>query len=228
MGNSAKGMTTYFAGMPCGKKVGFELWRLISKMLTLSLPDYDIALNKMLNEAGNRFHMLNPVLRLFPPRVMMHGGTTRQLSSPRILDNVMRNYRATVNIDRSMFLQTDVDEFIDFFLNLITSLQGQQQADTLEVISDTSKVVGTYIEGKDRNIWDVYIEILERLELGFDDSGKPYSIGVPSTLEAKLTAVSPTEDQLEKARRIVQRKRQEYFSNKRNRRLSMTEPESQY
>ena len=87
------------------------------------------------------------------------------------------------------------------------------------MVSGTSKAVGTYIEGKDRNIWDVYIEILEKLELKFDQSGKPYSIGVPSVLASKLAAIQPTEDQLEQATRVVERKRQEYFCNRRRRRL---------
>jgi hypothetical protein len=127
-----------------------------------------------------------------------------------------------------MLLQTDVPGFRDFVFNLITSLQELQQAHTLEVISDTSKAVGTYIEGKDRNIWDVYIEMLERLELQFHESGKPCSIEVRSALAAKLAAVRPTESQLEQADRVVECKRQGYFSNRRQRRLSMTETESQF
>jgi hypothetical protein len=196
--------------------------------VSFDLPFYDSAINRLFNDVCNRFHMLDPILRLFPPKEMIHGGTTRQLSTPRILDNAMRNYRATVSVEPSMFLRTDVDEFRDFLVSMITSLQEQQQAHTLEVISDTSKAVGTYIEGKDRNIWDVYIEMLERLELRFDESGKPHSIGVPSALATKLTAVSPTEEQLEQMTRVVERKRHEYFTNRRRRRLSMPPAESQF
>jgi len=192
------------------------------------LPFYDSAINRLFNEVCNRFHMLDPILRLFPPKEMIHGGTTRQVSTPRILDNVMRNYRATVDVEPDMFLQTGADEFRAFLVSMITSLHEQQQAHTLEVISDTSKAVGTYIEGKDRNIWDVYIEMLEKLELRFDESGKPYSIGLPSALATKLTAAPPTEDQLEQATRVVEHKRQEYFSKRRYRRLSMTPAESQF
>jgi hypothetical protein len=188
-------------------------------MLALALPDYDFAINRMFNDVSNRFHMLDPILRLFPPRETVHGGAYWQVSTPRILDTVMRDYRATVDVEPSMFLHTDVLAFRDFMVNLITSVQEQQRAHTLEIVSDTSKTVGTYIEGKDRNVWDVYVEILEKLELKFDQSGKPYSIGVPSALALKLGAVQPTEDQLEQARRVVERKRQEYFSNKRRRRL---------
>lgn len=195
--------------------------------VSFDLPFYDSAINRLFNDICNRFHMLDPILRLFPPREMSHGGTTRQVSTPRILDNVMRNYRATVDVEPSMLLQTDVVEFRDFLFNLVTSLQEQQRAHTLEVISDTSKAVGTYIEGGDRNIWDVYIEMLEKIELGFDHSGRPCSIGIPSALAAKLTTVLPTEEQLELMASVVERKRQEYFANKRSRRLAMTESESQ-
>lgn len=200
----------------------------IMNKLSLDLPDYDLAVNRMFNDICNRFHMLDPILRLFPPKEIIHGGAYRQVSTPRILDTVMRNYRATVSVDPSMLLQTDVPRFRDFVVDMTTSLQEQQQAHTVEVISDTSKAVGTYIDGKDQNIWDVYIEMLERLELGFNESGKPYSIGMPSALAAKLATVSPSKEQLEQATRVVERKREKYFANRLHRRLSMTAAESQF
>jgi hypothetical protein len=196
--------------------------------VSFDLPFYDSAIDRLFNDICNYFHMLDPILRLFPPKEMIHGGTTRQLSTPRIVDNAMRNYRATVNVEPSMFLQTDAGEFRDFLVSMITSLQEQQQAHTLEVISDTSKVVGTYIEGKDRNIWDVYIEMVEKLELQFDESGKPCSIGMPSALAKNLTAVSPSEEQLEQVTCVVERKRHEYFANRRRRRLSMAAAEARF
>ncbi len=196
--------------------------------VSFDLPFYDSAINRLFNDICNRFHMLDPVLRLFPPKEMIHGGTTRQLSTPRILDNAMRDYRATVDVEPGMFLRTDANRFRDFLLGMITSLQEQQQAHTLEVISDTSKAVGTYVEGKDRNIWDVYVEMLEKLELRFEESGKPHSIDVPSALATKLTAVSPTQEQLEQMTRVVERKRHEYFTNRRRRRLSMAAAEPRF
>jgi hypothetical protein len=200
----------------------------IPKMLSVNLPDYDVAINRMFNDICNRFHMLDPILRLFPPKVIVHGGAYRQVSTPRILDTMLKDYRATIGAEPGMFLQTDADEFRDFLVSMITSLQEQQEAHTLEVISDTSKAVGTYVEGKDRNIWDVYIEMVEKLELQFDESGKPYSIGVPSALARKLTAVFPSEEQLQQMTHVVERRRHEYFANTRSRRLSMAAAESRF
>jgi len=51
-------------------------------MLRLGLSDYDVALNRMFNEVCNRFHMLDPILHLFPSKVMIHGGSYRQVSTP--------------------------------------------------------------------------------------------------------------------------------------------------
>ncbi len=192
-------------------------------MLSVGLPDYDVAINRMFNEICNRFHMLDAILRLFPPKEMVHGGTTRQVSNPRILDTMMRHYRATVSVDQKMLLQTDAAEFRNFLVSMITSLQDQQRAHTFEVLSDTSVAVGTYIDGKGRNFWDLYIEGLEKLEFGFDEEGKPEcTFYLPSDVAARATSVRPTEEQMKRASQVIDRRRQKYFANRRYRRLSMS------
>lgn len=139
----------------------------------------------------------------------------------------MRLHRATVSVESEMFFRTDVTQFCDFAVSLIMDLQNQQKAHILEVLSQTADATGNYVDGKDRNVWDTYLEALEKVDLGFDYTGKPLAkFYVPSELATKLTAVFPTEEQLKRAREIVESKREKHFGTKRYRRLHLTVAES--
>jgi hypothetical protein len=154
---------------------------------------------------------------------MKHQGKTRQVSNPQVLDTTMRQHRATVSVEPGMFFGTDVTQFCEFVVSLITDLQNQQKAHTLEVLSQTADATGNYIDGKDRNVWDTYIEALEKVDFGFDYTGKPLAeFYVPSQLATKITAVLPTEEQLKRASEIVESKREKYFGTKRYRRLDLS------
>lgn len=171
--------------------------------------------------------MHDNLLKLFPPRVMKHQGKTRQVSNPQVLDTTMRQHRATVSVEPEMFFRTDPTQFCEFVVSLIMDLQNQQKTHILEVLSQTADATGNYIDGKDRNVWDTYIEALEKVDFGFDYNGKPLAkFYVPSELATKITAVFPTEEQLKRASEIIKTKREKHVATKRYRRLHLTVAES--
>jgi len=195
--------------------------------LSFTLPAYDDAITRVYDQIFTGLHMRDNLLRLFPPRVMQHQGKTRQVSNPQILDTSMRLHRATINLQPEMFLRTDTAQFRDFVVGLVMDLQNQRKAHVLEVISQTSDAVGNSIDGKDRNVWDVYIEALEKVDLRFDQEGKPLAtFFLPSEQATKIATVLPTDEQLKRATEIVNKKRERFLANKRYRRLHLTLTES--
>jgi hypothetical protein len=94
-------------------------------------------------------------------------------------------------------------------------------------MSQTSDAVGNSIDGKDRNVWDVYIEALEKVDLRFDQEGKPLAtFFLPSGQATKIATVLPTDEQLKRATEIVNKKRERFLANKHYRRLHLTLAES--
>lgn len=194
---------------------------------SFALPVYDLGISRLYAELCTGLHMLDDLLSLFPPKEITHRGQTRQVSSPQLLDTRMRLHQATVSAEPDMFYRTDATRFSEFVVSLIMALQVQQKSHVLEVISETSDATGNNIDGKDRNLWDVYIEALEKVEFGFDHNGKPLcNFYLPSELATKTTTVVPTEEQLKRASEIVNNKREKYFANKRYRRLHLTVTDS--
>lgn len=195
--------------------------------LSFALPAYDGAMARVYDQVFTGLHMLDSLLRLFPPRAMHHQGKTRQVSNPQVLDTTMHQHRATVSVEPEMFVRTDLTLFCEFLVSLIMDLQNQRKAHILEVLSQTADATGNHIDGKDRNVWDTYLEALEKVDFGFDYTGKPLAkFYVPSELATKFTAVLPTDEQLKRAREIIESKREKHFGTKRYRRLHLTVAES--
>jgi len=170
--------------------------------LSFTLPAYDDAITRVYDQIFTGLHMRDNLLRLFPPRVMQHQGKTRQVSNPQILDTSMRLHRATIDLQPEMFLRTDTAQFREFVVGMVVDLQNQRKAHVLEVMSQTSDAVGNTIDGKDRNVWDVYIEALERVDLRFDKDGRPLAtFFLPSEHATKIATILPTDDQLKRRAR---------------------------
>jgi len=195
--------------------------------LSFTLPAYDDAITRVYDQIFTALHMRDNLLRLFPPRIMQHQGKTRQVSDPQILDTSMRLHRATIDLQPAMFLRSDAAQFREFVVDLVMDLQNQQKAHVLEVMSQTSHATGKYIDGKDQNIWDMYIEGLEKVDFAFDHDGKPLvKVYLPSELATKMTTVLPTEEQLKRVSEILNKKRERFLGNKRYRRLHLSVAES--
>jgi hypothetical protein len=184
--------------------------------LSLSLPKYEVAINRLQDEVYYGFHMLDEILKLFPPMEVIHRGTTRLVSKPSILDRSPRLHKTNFTIDPNMFLQTDVEKFAEVLFQLTTSLQIQQKIHTIEIMFDTSDAVGNTADAKGRNFWEVYIEALEKLDYRFI----PHKFYANAETIKKATAVPPTEDQIRRAKEVIKAKREEYLAKKRTRRLA--------
>lgn len=130
--------------------------------LSFYLPRYEDPINELQNEVLFGLHMQDEILSLFPPREIIHRGTTRLVSKPNILDRSMRDHHAKECIEPAMFLQTDVLKFRDYVLKLTNSLLDQQKRHTVEVMLETGEAAGNSIDGKGRNFWDAYIEMLRK------------------------------------------------------------------
>lgn len=189
--------------------------------ISLALPKYEDAMNRLYDEIYDGFHMLDKILGLFPIRRIIHGGVTRQVSTPKILDTSPQAYRSTFRIESEMFVQTDVTKFQDFLFELVTSLQNQQRKHTFDIIFKTSDATGNTIDGKSRDFCDVYIEALQKVDIKFDKNGRHgYKLLMNSETAKKVTEVPPTEEQLKRAKDIIDAKRQAHFLKRRSRRVS--------
>ena len=114
-----------------------------------------------------------------------------------------------------MFCQTNVVEFTNVTFRLSSELLNQLLVQTIGVMLDTADAAGNTVNGKGHNVWELYIEALQRLE--YREEG--YKCFAGSDVMERMLASPPTEEQLERAKAVMRHKREQYFSNKRSRRL---------
>lgn len=183
--------------------------------VSLVLPKYEYAIRRLLNAFAYSLHMQDEILKLFPPVEVIHIGTSRLVSKPNILDRTFQNHKTKFTTDPDMFLQTDAFKFRDILIQLNTSLQDQQKKQTVEVMLETGEAAGNSIDGKGRNFWDVYIEMLEKLDSKFQS----YTLYMNPETEREMMKTPQTEEQRQRIREVVKAKREEYQANKRHRRL---------
>lgn|GEM_PF-1176712 len=183
--------------------------------LSLALPKYEAAINGLHDEVIFILHMQDEILKLFPPIHVVHVGTTRLVSSPKVLDKPLKPHRTKIGLDATMFVETDVQKFKDVILRWTTALLEQQAKQTIEVMLETGDAAGHTFDAHGRNFWDAYIEMLEKAPYG------PYGYTMymnPET-EKKIKEILQTPQQQQRIKVIQRAKREEFLKTRRTRRL---------
>jgi hypothetical protein len=189
--------------------------------LSLALHQYDEAIIKLQQEVAYCLHMNDEILSMLPPMEVSHGGPARIVSSPNVFDSPIRAYRAKGTVETDMFHKTDALKFKEAVLGINKTLQDQLKFHTWDTFFKTSDATGNTIEGGGQNFWETFIELLKIIDFRFDEDGTHgYQVYMNSNTMKKALAIPPTEDQLRRAKEIVDAKREAYFAKKRSRRLS--------
>jgi hypothetical protein len=150
-----------------------------------------------------------------------HGGLIRQVSEPKIVDTEMKLHKVEIIIQLDWYRKTDVDEFVMFIYGMWGEFASQARKALFETISLTTEAVGNSMDAKGKNFWDARIEMLEGLEMRFDEDGNHNTQFVihPDTAK-KLEETPPTPEQQKRWEEAIYAKREEYYAKKRTRRLS--------
>jgi hypothetical protein len=188
---------------------------------SFALPKYDGALNQLFRNVQEGFTEQDELLGQIQSHSVSHGGTTRQVSEPQIVDTEMHNSSAIFEISTDAFLQTDTKQLTDSLFTLIESLHKEQKKHMIEVLSQTTEAVGNVVDAKGRNFWDAYVEMIETTQMTFDKEGNHnYQIVMHPETAKKLRATPPTPEQSKRIQEAIEAKRRDYYERKPTRRLS--------
>jgi hypothetical protein len=149
-----------------------------------------------------------------------HGGTTRQVSEPKILDTKMRDFSVNATVHLNWYRETDVEEFAGFLWEFCEAFNSQTKKYLFETVGKTSEAVGNVIDGKGMDIWDAQIEMLKQTEMRFDEDGNHGTTFYMHPDTAKKMQKPPTPEQTKRWNETMQAKKEEYYAKKRTRRLS--------
>jgi hypothetical protein len=189
--------------------------------LSFSLNKYDSAMTNLLREVKTGLDKTDEILGQIQNVPVIHGGSTRQVSEPKIVDTELKTHKVEVIIHLDWYRKTDVDEFVMFVYGMWEQFASQAKQALFETLSLTTEAVGNSIDLQGRNFWDARIEMLEGLEMRFDEHGNHNTqfIVHPDTAR-KLEQNPPTPEQQKRWEDALIAKREEYYAQKRTRRLS--------
>jgi len=152
---------------------------------------------------------------------VVHGGFTRQVSEPKIVDTEMKHHTVDGLIHFDWFLKTNAEQFVEFTYAMWESFASQAKKALFETVDRTTEAVGNSHALAGRNIWDAQLEMMESIEWHFDENGNHnYQIHCHPDVGKKLAENPPTPEQNKKMEELINRKRVEYYAKKRTRRLS--------
>src|SRR4051794_32899899 len=109
--------------------------------ISLSLHVYDVAIAELIGEIRLGLDKTDHILGQIQVVHVVHGGITRQVSEPQIVDTEMRHHQAGGLIHFDWFLKTDVEQFVTFIYSMWETFASQSKKALFETLSRTTEAV---------------------------------------------------------------------------------------
>lgn len=190
-----------------------ELWAAPS--------EYNAAAAAWINDAVDVFSReLHPLLSSVRrervadlPRPEEHSPETAELASP-LYRGIEASHVVTAHVHDT--LTGDVDQFLAMVFDLANAFGSQMVQGMLAHISEVCNASGQTIDAGGRDIFDVMIEILETIDMSFDENGEPnlMMVAAPDVVE-KLQGKEPTPEQEARIEQILERRKEQWDASRR-------------
>ncbi len=189
--------------------------------LSFALPEYDSAIIKLIGDIKKGFDNLDPLLGRIQTIHTVHGGTIRQVGDPEIVETEMQGHSANIVLKHDWIRNTDVEKFTETIFYFTEELMSQQKKQLFDLVGKTSDSVGNTVDAKDKNVWDALYEMVDKMEMRFNDDGSHnHQLFIPAKLRKKMEENPPSPEQAQRMEGLMDSKRQNFYATKRTRKLS--------
>lgn len=189
-----------------------------------STPGYDEAMHRFVWEVVDGVVALDPMLAELLGNTTDHGGPTRNISGENPIDDEMFAIEHQLVFHTDVIRYSKIDEFIVELYEMGEKVQNQPGMQLTKSIIQSTEATGNVLNSGGRPLsWDLILELIDAVELEFDDSGM--MIGKPTVMlnpaDAKRLYEQPVPSDFEsRLQEILERKRGQSLDSKRSRRLS--------
>ncbi|OGN75706.1 MAG: hypothetical protein A2X25_02755 [Chloroflexi bacterium GWB2_49_20] len=191
--------------------------------MRLDILDYDNAMNDFIGIVIRGFIGFNPLLGQIEHSNSVHAGPIRNVQGENPLDQKLNSIEASYVINISAIRNTDFDEITNYLYTLAMNMQDSLTKYFFKSMGEITDATGLAFNAKGAPLsLDLIINMLEKMSLEFDDNGEPImpTLIVPPTTIEHMRKLEETSDQKKRFNEMITKKREEYFANKRTRRLS--------
>ncbi len=192
-------------------------------MLSLNIPEYESAALRFIAEVMNGFLDVDPLFSGIGRSISVHRGPIRNVPGDTPLDQSMFAVRGEASLPWDTIRNGKIDDYTRFLVDISESQRKSLARLFFKSISEITDVTGMTVNAKGQPLTgDMILDLLEKVEFGFDDDGNPQypALFLPPTLFERLKQLKPTPQQEQRKKQIIEEKRARFNASKRTRRLS--------
>ncbi len=187
------------------------------------IPAYDTAIQHFVGQVIHGFMSLDSLLGQISRLPSNHKGPIRNVRGSTPLDQGMMRIESAAALATDAIRHTDIEAYTTFLYQLAESHIAAVAPQFYKTMAEVTTAVGNVVDAGGRPFsWDYCNDLLEKMAIDFDDDGKPTlpTIVMHPDLFEKIKNIEPTQEQLVRKSEILERKRVEFYAQKRTRRLS--------
>jgi hypothetical protein len=191
--------------------------------VSFEIPRYEREFVRFVDQVINGFVSLDPLLGSIQRSSTVHRGPVRNVQGDNLLDQQAFAIQSEANLDVEVIRKTDVDGHTAFMYMLAESIVRSFGKKIFKGLDEIVDATGNSIDTKgERFSFDMFLDALEKMHIGFDDEGQPImpTIVVPLSVVNQVAETKPTSEQEKRQAEILTRKKEEYDAQKRTRKLS--------
>lgn len=192
-------------------------------MLSLNIPEYESAAIRFIAEVMNGFLNVDPLFSGIERSITVHRGPIRNVPGDTPLDQNMFKVSGDASLPWDSVRNGKIDDYVRFLVDLSESQRKSLGRLFFKSISEITDVTGMTVNAKGQPLTgDMILDLLEKVEFGFDDDGNPQypTLFFPPALFERLKQLKPTPEQEQREKQIIEEKRARFNASKRTRRLS--------
>jgi hypothetical protein len=192
--------------------------------LNLNIPIYDVAEFNLISSVLDNIVKSHPIIGQIPVIPTHHRGLTRVVDGDVVIDQPPFLLTQLLGIDKDIIRNSKIEEYANVIRVKGNSFKDSTARKFYETIDSITKTTGNVFDfNNGLGVFDAINTFLEANEMVFDSEGNPilhkFFVEDPA-LNEKLQQLQPSMEQEEKFRSIIERKRNEFYTQKRTRRLS--------
>lgn len=192
-------------------------------MLSLSIPEYESASLRFIVEVTQGFLGVDPLFSGIERDYTTHRGPIRNVLGDTPLDQSMFAVIGESLISWDSIRNGKIDDYIQFLVDISESQRKSLARHFFKNISEITDATGQTVNAKGQPLTvDLILDLLEKVEFGFDDDGNPQypTLVLPPAAIERLKKLEFTPEQEKRRQQIIEEKRARFNASKRTRRLS--------
>jgi len=192
-------------------------------MLSLNIPEYESAAARFFAEVMHGFLNIDPLFAGIERSTTVHRGPIRNVPGDTPLDQDMFQVRGEASLSWDSVRYCKIDDYTRFLVDLSESQRKSLARHFFKSISEITDATGRSVNAKGKPLTvDMILELLEKVEFGFDDDGNPQypTLVLPPAAIKKLKELKFTPEQEQRWKQIIEGNRARFNASKRTRRLS--------